>query len=107
MATEEEETTLTKRAQALRMRFHGAPPTLMREYGIRDFRVGRPRLSSNPHYRHGYTLGRRVSHSLRRFIETFEPNTPGVRVGRECMSFLLHQQYKGRPPHSCPCYHWY
>lgn len=107
MATQEEETTPTQRARALQMRFSGATQTQLREYGIRDFRAGRPRLSSNPDYRRGYQIGRRLSHGLRRFIETFEPNTPGVRVGRECMSFLLHHQYKGRPPRSCSCYRWY
>lgn len=105
MASEEEETAPTKRA--LQMRFSGATPTMMREYGIRDFRAGRPRLSSDPDYRQGYQLGRRLSHSLKHFIETFEPNTPSVRVGRECMSFLLHHQYKGVPPRTCPCYAWY
>lgn len=107
MATEEEETTPTQRALALQMRFSGATPTMLREYGIRDFRAGRQRLSSDPSYRLGYQLGRRSSYSLRRFIETFEPNTPAVRVGRECMSLLLHHQYKGNPPNPCPCYHWY
>ncbi|MDQ1299969.1 MAG: hypothetical protein QG636_637 [Patescibacteria group bacterium] len=105
MATEEE-TTPTARALALQMRFSGAPPTLMREYGIRDFRARKPRLSGNPSYRRGYHLARQLSQDFQRFVETIERGTPGVRAGRDCMSFLMQRQYGGNPPDPCPCYTW-
>lgn len=106
MATEQEETTPTERAQALQMRFSGAAPTLMREYGIRDFRAGKPRLSTDPSYRRGYQLGRQLSQNFPRFVATIERGTPGVRAGRDCMSFLMHRQYGENPPDPCPCYTW-
>lgn len=107
MATEQEETTPTERARALQMRFSGASSTLMREYGIRDFRAGRPRLSSDSNYRRGYQLGRHMSQNFPRFVATIERSASGVRVGRECMSFLMHRQYGKTPPKPCPCYAWY
>lgn len=106
MASEHEETTPTERARALQMRFSGATPTLMREYGIRDFRTGRPRLSSDTDYRRGYKLGRRLSQNFPRFVATIERGVPGAQVGRECMAFLMRLQYGKKPPNPCPCYHW-
>lgn len=106
MATEQEETTPTERALVLHMRFNGAAPTLMREYGLRDFRAGKPRLSRDPSYRRGYHLARQLSDNFSRFVETIESGTPGVRTGRDCMSFLMHRQFGKAPPNPCPCYAW-
>lgn len=106
MATDKEETTPTERALALQMMFSGAPPTLQREHGMRDFLAGKHRLSTDPSYRRGYHLGRQLTQDFPRFVETIERGTAGVRAGRDCMSFLMHKQYGDNPPDSCPCYRW-
>lgn len=38
------------------------------------------------------------------FLKQIPEGTPGVRIGRLTMSYLMRKQYGNRPPNPCPCY---